>query len=231
MQPTEKSMTKKSLLWRRETDNIEDILKFIETSYGIEFRTNELKNIETFGELTDRIISKIKLQDIDDNTDQQGFYKLKGSIEKIRGEKNLPIQLNTKLTNIFPRKNRCKEILEIEKMLEIRLKPFRPTHFETAINLTFFLIVAFCFMFDWKIGLVGLAISLIGSWTVDKKAKIFIDMTFGELLERMIIYNYIKSRQNPLTVNKKEIEGKLKRLFVDNWALKDGDIGRETIIM
>jgi hypothetical protein len=51
-----------------DTESIEDVLKIIEKSYNIKFETNELGYIRTFGELTDHIISKIKLPDNNDCT-------------------------------------------------------------------------------------------------------------------------------------------------------------------
>ncbi len=224
-------MTKKSLRWRGESDDIEDIIKLIETSYEIEFETTDFKNVETFGEFVDKIISKIKLQDTDESTYQQGFYKLRESIKKVNEERDLLIELNTKLRDLFPKRDRRRQILKIEKTLNIKLNAFRPAYFVSVINVVFFLLVAFLFFIDWKLGSFGLIISMSGFWIANKRAGVFIDNTLGELTERMIIYNYVKSRQNPMTVNKKEIEDKVKKLIIDNWGFKETDIGRETVIM
>jgi len=223
-------MSKKSLRWRGDDDNIDDILKFVETSYDLEFGRYDFKDVGTFGEFCDKVLSKIRRQHIDDNTNKQAFQKLKESIEKIRNVKNLQIESKTELTEIFPRKSRRKEILEIEKMLDVKLKAFQPTQFASAMNFIFLLIVSFLFFIDWKFGLVGLTFLIISSWTVDKTTKKFKDKTFGELIERMTLYNYIKSRQNPTTVNMEEIEGKIKKLFIENWGLKENDIERETLL-
>jgi hypothetical protein len=223
-------MSKKSLRWRGEDDNIDNILKFIETSYDLEFSRYDFKDVETFGELCDKILSKIKLQDTDGDTNRQAFLKLKESIEKIRSVEKLQIDSNTELTEIFPRKNRRGEILEIEKMLGVKLKAFQPTRFASATNLIFVLIAGFLFFIDWKFGLAGLILLVTSSWTIEKTTKHFKDKTFGELAERMTLYNYVKSRQNPTTVNRKEIEDKIKKLFIENWGLKEGDIERGTLI-
>lgn len=224
-------MAKKSLRWRGEDRDIEDILKFVESSYELEFGRRDFKNVETFGEFSDKVISKIKLIDVDDSTDLQGSHKLNEAIEKIKGVRGIVLEPSTKLTDIFPRKGRRKDISKIEKTLSVNLRAFKTSKFVNAALLVFFLIIAFAFMIDWKIGLIGLILLMISSWIANKTTNIFVDKTLGELTERMIIYNYIKSRQNPLTVNKKEIEEKIRRLFIDNWNLKVDDIGRETVIV
>jgi len=212
----------------RDSDDIEDALKLIEISYEIEFGKYDFQNVKTFGELTDKIISKIKLKETTDNTDEQGFYKLKESVGKIRNNENLEIESDTKLTDIFPRTNRRKDILKVEKMLDIKLKAFESTRFSLIINLILFFISSFIFFIDWKLGIVAVVFSFISFWTVDKTTKKFKDKTFGELTERMTLYNYIKSRQNQTTVNKSEIENKIKKLFADYLGYKDNDITRET---
>ena len=223
-------MSKKSLRWRGEDDNIDDIVKFVETSYELEFGRFDFKDVGTFGEFCDKVLSRIKLQDSDDSTNGQASLKLKESIKKVRGIKNLQVESNTELTEIFPRKSRRREILDIEKMLDVKLNAFELTRFALVANLIFALIVGFLFFIDWKYGLVGLIILIIIFWTFEKTTTNFKDKTFGELAERMTLYNYVKSRQDPTTINRKEIEDKIKKLFIENWNLKEGDIERETLI-
>src|SRR5689334_19752693 len=87
-------------------EDIEDVLKLIEKSYDIRFQDNELGHIRTFGQLTDHIISKIKLGNQNDCTDQQAFYKLRTAIETVTGIDKRTLDPNAQLKDIFPRRKR-----------------------------------------------------------------------------------------------------------------------------
>ena len=205
----------------------------METSFGIQFSEYEkceFKKVQTFGEFYKKVISKISLADVDDNTSEQGFQKLLDSIQKIRNTEIRGIELNTKLINIFPKKSRREEIQKIERALDVKLRAFRPTHFSSVASLILFLIAAFLFWVDWKIGIVAIVLSFGTFLAIEKSSKVFKDNTIGELVERMTLYNYIKSRQDQTTVNKREIENKLKKLFAQNWGFQEKDIGNDTLI-
>jgi len=103
-------------------DDIEDVLKLVEKSYNLRFETNELAHIRTFGELSDHIVSKNKLDNKDDCTDQQAFYKLRDAISSANGRDNSTIEPNMLLTDLFPRRTRRKEIRKIERELSLDLR-------------------------------------------------------------------------------------------------------------
>ena len=63
-----------------ELQDIEDLLFKMEDSFNFKFQKHELLDISTFGELVDKIISKIELENVADNTTQQAFYKLSDAI-------------------------------------------------------------------------------------------------------------------------------------------------------
>ena len=223
---------------KKETDNhigtdiedIEDVIKIIETSYDIKFEPNELGHVKTFGEMTDYIIEKIKLTDKEDCTSQQGFYKLKDAITKIRNIDRGVITPGQKLTTLFPRQTRRNDIREIEKELGFKLNGLRPRHFITITLLILVLVSITMFFVDWKYALSGIILTGILSWTSEKMGIEFKDKTIGELTERMTQRNYVQSRRDMKTINKKEVEEKIKALFLDELFLDENELNRETIL-
>lgn len=211
-------------------EDIEDVLELIEKSYDIKFEGNELEHIRTFGQLTDHITSKIKLENSVGCTDQQAFYKLRTAIEVIRkGKKS--IEPNTPLVDIFPRRTRRKDIRELEKLLALDLEALRPHHIVTnafLIAVLFFIIGLF---FKWQFGLVGLLFSLGGMWISGRNGTEFKDQTFGELIDRMTQSNYSKSRRHPGTMNSDEIHTKIEKLFIENLGLEKREIDKDTLIV
>ncbi len=215
----------------RDVEDIEDLLKVIEESYDIRFEKNELGHVRTFGELTDHIISKIKLLDKDDCTDQQAFYKMRSAIEKIKTVDKSVVSPTAQLADIFPRETRRKDIKKIEKQLGFDLKALEPKDYVTYSILLLLLISLIGLFFNWRYGLVGLGVSIAAFWIADKTATEFKDKTLGELIERTTQLNYVKSRRHQGTVNKKEIHEKIRKLFVENLLLDDNELNRDTVIV
>ena len=213
-----------------DIEDIEDVIKIIETSYDIKFEPNELGHVKTFGEMTDYIIAKINLTDKEDCTSQQGFYKLKDVITKNRNLDRSVITPDQKLTTIFPRQTRRNDIREIEKELGFKLNGLRPRHFITMTLLILVLVSIAMFFVDWKYALSGIILTGILSWTSEKMGIEFKDKTIGELTERMTQRNYVQSRRDKRTINKKEVEEKIKALFLDELLLEENELNRETIL-
>jgi hypothetical protein len=211
-------------------EDIEDVLIMIEKSYDIKFETNELVYIKTFGQLTDHIISKIKLEERNDCTDQQAFYKLHNAIMAIKGVDNLAITPKTQLVDIFPEHARRREITEVEKQLGFGMNALRP-QLAVTISLIILLLLSFIGLFiKWQYGLAAFFFSIAGLWISEKMGKVFVDNTVGELVDRMTRLNYVKSRRQPGTVNLKEVRDKIEKLFIENLGLGTRTIDRDTII-
>ena len=67
--------------------------------------------------------------------------------------------------------------------------------------------------FNWQIGLLGLTISITGTWFANKIGNELDLQTVGQVAEKMTRENYLKSRRNPKTFNKMEIEKVLTDWF------------------
>lgn len=214
-----------------DPEDLEDVLKTIEKSYGILFVSNELVRIRTFGELTDHIVGKIKLKDKDDCTDQQAFYKLREAIVATRHLDRKLVQVNTELISIFPKQGRLKDFKEIEKILGFELKALKPKDSITAAILILFLISFAMLFFDWTYGLIGSLASIALFRIVNETGKEFKVRTVGDLTRRMTQRNYIQSRRDRGTVNKNEIESKIEKLFINELALELKEIKRDTVLV
>src|SRR5690606_219915 len=93
------------------------LLMEIENSFGIQLKNEELKEIRTCGELCDCIINKIQLENTDDCTTQQSFYKLRNAIGNLFNKDAKTISPEDQLKEYFPRFRRRKNISALEKQL------------------------------------------------------------------------------------------------------------------
>lgn len=194
-----------------DPEDIENLLLEVEKSFDIKFFTQELAQFQTFGELGDHIKDKITLENTDDCTSQQAFYKLRESIKytlKINTDGFTP---STLLVDIFPRSTRKEQLKKIEEDLGFELYILKPPHFVSNLLLLLFLIsfIALFFegqYFNWYFGIAGLVLSLSG-FRISNKIGIELDVeTVEHLIKKMTREHYIKSRRNPATYNEREIE-------------------------
>lgn len=217
--------------YKLENINIEDIelvLQKIEDTFEFRFVSNELINVTNFGELCDAIMNKITLEHKQDCTTQQAFYKLN---EILTSEFGLDgISPKTKLSIIFPKREGLKLIRKIERELNFKLNITEPKRIYTNLFLIFFCISIFSFFYDYKIALIGIGISIFGIWITRKLGKELNLNTIGELAEKMKRENYIKSRRNPKSINKNEIEQIIIDLFSIELYLDKKELTRSALI-
>lgn len=80
----------------------------------------------------------------------------------------------------------------------------------------------------WKFGFLGICFSIIGFWNANKTGTVLDQKTVREFAEKMTRENYIKSRTNPSTFNKAEIENLLIEWFYKQFELDKKDLKRES---
>jgi len=210
-----------------DIEEIEYLIAKIEDSFQIEFEENELQNVKTYGELCDEIKKKIELQSIDNCTSQQAFYKLRNIIIKLTNSEKIEVSPKTELINLFPEKNRALKVQAIEKELGFELSILRPTKLVIGIVSLFMLVSFIGIFFSWKFGFLGIGMSIFGFWIAQKTGNTFTLKTVGNLADKMVRDNYLKSRRNPKTVNRKEIENVISDLFSDYLYLDKSKLTRE----
>src|SRR5690606_26918969 len=104
-----------------DPDDISDLLVKVEKSFDIKFGDTELMQILTFGELCDHIANKIQLDNSDDCTSQQAFYKLRDAISSTLQIDNKAISINFSLEDLLPRQIRRSRTKKIEEYLGFKL--------------------------------------------------------------------------------------------------------------
>lgn len=210
-----------------DPEEIEDLLKKVETSFNIRFVDNELAHITTFGQLCDHIVNKIQLNNVEDCTSQQAFYKLREAISSLFQVDNKTISPDFPLREILPRQARRSRTVMLEKHLGLKLNILRPPHWLT-ISLAIILLASLIGLFiNWQIGLSGLLFSIGGLWFADKVSNELDLTTIGQVAEKVRRENYLKSRRNPNTFNKKEIEKVLVEWFSNDLGIDKSKLSRE----
>lgn len=210
-----------------DSEDLEDMIFRIEKSFEIRFEKNELAHVKTYGEFCDAINEKISLEHSDSCTSQQAFHKIRKAIInscELGRDEMTPATL---LKDIFPRKSRKAQIKKIEKRLGFNLPILRPPHFVTGVLILFFLASLVGLAFVWQFGLVGLGFSIGGLWISNKTGNELELATIGELSEKITRENYVKSRRNTTTINKKEIDKILEDWFVNFLGVSRSKLTRE----
>lgn len=208
-----------------DPEDIDDLLVQVERSFNIKFADKELADVETFGELCDRITNKIELAHTDDCTTQQAFYKLRDAITSVLEMED--ISPETQLSTILPRESRIQKIKAIENKLGFKLHILEPKGF-IILSLLAILLISFIILFiHWPTGLCGLIISIFGFRIANTTGRELAVQTVGQVAEKMQRENYVKSRRNPGTVNKKEIEKILTDWFSEEFELDKTQLRNE----
>jgi hypothetical protein len=210
-----------------DPDDICDLLVKVEKSFDIKFGDTELMHISSFGELCDHIANKIQLDNSDDCTSQQAFYKLRDTISSTLQIDSKTISTNFSLADLLPRQNRRSRIKELEKQLGFKLNILRPRHWVTGTLVIILLASLVGLFFNWQIALSGFVFSIAGFWFANKIGNELDLQTVGQVAEIMTRENYLKSRRNPKTFNKNEIEKVLTDWFTNHLYLDKSKLTRE----
>ncbi len=109
---------------KRPTEDVEDALREVEKSLNIHFAAGELKDLKTFGELTEIVLSKMPPDHVADCSTQQAFYKLRLAMT----DGNPTIHPQTPLADLFPKKTRREALGRIAAVLNIDLNILIPRH-------------------------------------------------------------------------------------------------------
>jgi acyl carrier protein len=210
-----------------DPEDIEDLLVKVESSFNVKFVGDELVHITNFGELCNHIANKIQLDNVDDCTSQQAFYKLRDAISSTLQIDNKSISTDFSLAVLLPRKSRRPRTRKLEDHLGFKLNILRPPHWIT-LTLVILLLASFIgLFFNWQIGLLGLVFSIMGFWFANKIGNELDLQTVGQLAQKMTRENYLKSRRNPKTFNKNEIENVLTDWFSNEFDLDKRKLTRE----
>jgi hypothetical protein len=210
-----------------DPEDFEFFLREVESSFGIRFENNELAHISTLGEFCDYISNMIQLQNVEDCTSQQAFYKLRKAISKEFEIDSNEILPKTQLVKLLPRETRKVKIELLEKELGFNLKLLRPPHWIS--NSLFFLILAslpFIFL-NKPLGLYMIVFSILGLIISGKLGNELDESTIADLTKKITRQHYLLSRRDQNTFNKAEIEILLVDWISKYFALDKNKLTRD----
>ena len=210
-----------------DSEDLEDLLVKVEKSFGITFAEKELFHITTFGELCDYITNKIELENSEDCTSQQAFYKLRDAISTTLQIETKTIIPSHSLEQVLPKQNRRLLVREIENNLGFKIDILKASDTITGVFFIILILSIIEMFFNWRIGILGFVFSICGFWVSDKFGRELKAKTVGEVAEKMERENYLKSRRNPKTFNRKEIEKVLTEWFSEYFDLEKSELTRE----
>ena len=208
-----------------EVENIEDLIPEIEKMYNFTFENDELENVTNFKQFAELIIEKIDLENVESCTTQQAFYKLRKSISELGILEKNKLNTETKLKEIFPRKNRREIVKSLEENIGFKLNIINPPLI--LINSLLVLgIVSFILLFIFlKIGIIGFGIIILGFYLSLKFGKEIQLNSVRELVAKITTENYLNLRTESNTINRKE----LKKVILE-WVSENSGIKKEKLI-
>lgn len=202
-----------------ELEDLEYALIDFEKKYNISFNEEETKKIKSFSEFLDFIVDKFEYEQNNDCTTQHIFYLLKQEIKKLNIS-TVNITPQTKLIEIFPKKNRKENISKLENSLGYKIDNFTPNRIQFV---TFFLILIFSliyFFFNFWIGILGLIFAIFYIGITFKLANDFYLETLGEMCNKISSENYFKFRKNQNSINKSEFRKVVLTFFSDQTGIE-----------
>ena len=210
-----------------DPDDVSDVLRKVEKSFGFTFNNEELKDIKTFGELCDIVAGKVEGEHKNDCTSQQAFYKLRHCIAMAAGSRINAITPDTNLQQLFPKHLRRKNIKAIEQKLGFKLNLLQPKHrIPEALVLLLLASIAYIFI-DWRIGFTGIFLYIVTNVIANRSANEIPSQNLKQLVQKITRENYRKSRRNPATINRSEIVEQVKALFVNDLILESSVLHRK----
>ncbi|AWA31092.1 hypothetical protein HYN48_13900 [Flavobacterium magnum] len=196
-----------------DNDDLEDFLIKVEKSFQLNFGNEDFKDVQNFGELMDIVINKIQLENHEDCTKQQAFYKLRKSFAAVLSIDLRSISTTTLLSDLFPIKNRRYIIKNIEKDLGFKVSILKaPDWYSGSFIIILILSIVYIY-WSWKIGLLGFLLSIIGLKLGEIFGKELHLKTVADIVKYVSRENYVNSRRNSTTFNRNETEALLTEWF------------------
>ncbi|MCC8410554.1 hypothetical protein LJ707_16545 [Mucilaginibacter sp. UR6-1] len=210
-----------------DPDEIHDVIEKIERSFGITFIPGDFENTRTIGDLCNLVHSKLKLEHNDACTTQHAFYMLRNAITASTTIDRCAINTNTCLKDVFPEEERLQLVADMEHEMGLRLNVLQPKQSIVIALMALFALSLVIAYFNLIIGMAGLVAFAAGLLIAIKRGKQLAVKTVGQLAEKIAREHYLKCRRDAATVNRKEVNQKIRELFqhdldLDASVLKSG---------
>ena len=210
-----------------EAEDISDVIVKLEKSFCIKFDNKAFEVVKTFGELCDVVEANIRYDNQEDCTKQQAFYKIRKAISLTQLIRENQINLDTKLSDLFPRKNRRVQAREFQRQLGVKIKFLT---YPNWLALTFIigLLSSFVvFFFDWEIALSGTIFFILALKIADISGKDLEFETVKDLTEKAARANYVEMRRSKFSVNRNEILETIKAVFSNSLSIDKKHLAKD----
>lgn len=212
-----------------DIEDFADIIVSVEQSFLIKLNEDDLFPNMSFSDFCSVVIQKIDADESSDCTGQQAFYKLRETILKISTLKKESISPETKLLQVFPKKSRRIKIKELENELGFKLHLLSIPNWLKTIFFCILLISIALFFVNWKIALVSF-ISSTAIWNISEYFGTTLTAgSIKDVVKNIVSFHYRKSRRNPFTFNRHEIENAIKEICVTHCSIFEHEITAKTI--
>jgi hypothetical protein len=210
-----------------EDEDIFDVVAKLEKSFGLKFDKNAFYHVKTFGDLCDVFENHVTYEHRDDCTKQQAFYRVRDAIASTLQISRDIIQLDTKLSDLFPGHDRRQKAKGFKRAVGADIKILT---YPDWLALTFvigFLLSLAAFFYDWKIAVSGIVFFVAAMKIAEKLGKTLDFQTVRELTNKLTREHYVDIRRTKGTFNKQELLQTIIETFSNDLAIEKAYLTRE----
>lgn len=210
-----------------EDEDIFDVVVKLEKSFGMKFNRDAFIHIKTFGDLCDVFENHTNYENRDDCTKQQAFYRVREAIASTQQMSRDNIQLATKLSDLFPSRDRPQKAKKFKRAVGIDIKILTyPSWLALTFALVFLLSLGALF-YDWKIAVSGIVLFITAIKIAENLGNTLVISTVHELTEKLAREHYVDVRRTKGTYNKQELLQTIIDTFSNDLAIEKAYLTRD----
>lgn len=224
-------MKERTKTWKDwDAEHICDQIEKLCEGFGLEIDWNDYAGVRTFGDICDVICVSIGWRYRAGGRLQMAFQQLRKAIGEIEGLDPSDICANTRLEQLFPRKDRRMKVKTLERTLGCRLHLLKPKPW-VILMLVVVMAVSFFSVLVWlQLGVVGLLGGFLGYWLAVWFGKEFRYETIDELAMALMRNGYVYAMHGRGRVNPGEIVRIIEETFRSELRLREEELKRDVEI-
>jgi hypothetical protein len=211
---------------RTDALDMDEIIQQIENSFAIKFNSEDLNKVNSFQELAALTCDTIPRENIDSCTSQQTFYKFRKAYFATQNSK-VTISPSSLLKELFPNKNRRKQIQVLEQEIGCKLNMLEPPSWITLSLLGLFIVSCILLFINTFYGVAGILISNFGFYIASKLGTVLKFHNVSDLVRSMERENYMQCRSSH-SYNAKEVEKLIIQIYTENLDLDSSKFNSNT---
>jgi len=217
------------LLNNCDPDDVSDVMVQVVESLDIKFVKGESLVLKTFGQFCDEIYARLPKNEVSDCTTQQAFHKLRNGVCGLRNLNAADVVPDSLWEELVPRKGRRKLIKQLKQSIGVPISLLTPKGWILGTLGLAPLGAVVELIFNWRYGFAGLGVTILAFKIADALGKEFKYATFGEAAKEMAFSHYMKSRRDPGSINRQEVETLIRKHFCDWLVVKPEVLTREAL--